>query len=260
MRNDILERQEEILQWIAENQPKTYMCRQLQCKPETLNSYLQKLGIEYKGKQGWSKGQQVDSCYVPVEQYIKNSYVKSHILKQKLIREGYKKPECELCGASIWQGVQLPLELHHIDCNHYNNELSNLMILCPNCHSIQEGNSGANIRKKINYKLIQPNEKKKNYCIDCGKEISSGSKRCIDCYHKSTKIEHYDNDNHIMKNTGLLINREELKALIRTTSFVQIGKQYNVSDNAVRKWCDKFGLPRKASEIKNISDKDWEKI
>lgn len=58
----------------------------------------------------------------------------------------------------------------------------------------------------------------------------------------------------------MLISREELKKLIRTTSFTQIGKQFGVSDNAIRKWCDKYNLPRKVSDIKKISDKDWELI
>jgi hypothetical protein len=35
---------------------------------------------------------------------------------------------------------------------------------------------------------------------------------------------------------------------------------YDVSDNAIRKWCDAYNLPRKKSEIKKISDEDWEKI
>lgn len=42
--------------------------------------------------------------------------------------------------------------------------------------------------------------------------------------------------------------------------FTTIGKKYNVSDNAVRKWCDKYNLPRKASEIKKYSDEEWELI
>lgn len=49
MRTDILEQKESILQWIAEEQPKSYICQQLKCKPETLNSYLKKMGIEYAG-------------------------------------------------------------------------------------------------------------------------------------------------------------------------------------------------------------------
>ena len=43
MRTDILERRNEILQWIEEEQPKSYICQQLGCKQETLNSYLKKM-------------------------------------------------------------------------------------------------------------------------------------------------------------------------------------------------------------------------
>lgn len=134
MRNDILERKEEILQWIDEHQSKAFICRQLKCKPETLNSYLLKMGIQYDGNPG-SKGKQ-SSHYKTAAEYVQGTCVKSHILKQKLIRDGIKEDKCEICGASIWQGKKLPLELHHIDCNHFNNDLANLQILCPNCHSI----------------------------------------------------------------------------------------------------------------------------
>ena len=43
-------------------------------------------------------------------------------------------------------------------------------------------------------------------------------------------------------------------------SFVDIGKKYNVSDNAIRKWCDTYNLPRLATLIKQIPDDEWEKI
>jgi hypothetical protein len=51
-----------------------------------------------------------------------------------------------------------------------------------------------------------------------------------------------------------------LKKLIRTKPFTQIGKQFNVSDNAIRKWCDNYNLPRKVNEIKSYSDEEWELI
>ena len=146
MRTDILDRKTEILQWIEENQPKSYMCQQLGCKQETLNSYLKKMGIEYAGQQS-KKGQyKGGNAYKPASYYFDNQHpITSYKLKEKLIRDGLKEDACELCGASIWQGVKLPLELHHKNNNHQDNALENLMILCPNCHSIQEGNSGANI-------------------------------------------------------------------------------------------------------------------
>ena len=56
------------------------------------------------------------------------------------------------------------------------------------------------------------------------------------------------------------VTREELKNLIRTMPFTKIGEKFNVSDNAIRKWCDKYNLPRKSSDIKKYSDEEWLKV
>lgn len=234
MRQDILDKKEWILEQIAKNQSKAFICRELQCKPETLNSYLQKMGIEYKGNQS-HKGQQINATYKSVLEYIQKDNIKSHTLKLKLIRENIKEEKCEICGLSEWQGIKIPLELHHKDCNHYNNDLDNLQILCPNCHSIQPGNSGRNIKKNI------------NYCIDCGIEISKTAIRCKKCEGKQRLQE-------------IPISREELKCLIRTKPFTTIGKNFNVSDNTIRKWCIKNNLPSKSTEIKKYSNEEWELI
>ena len=146
MRTDILERKEEILQWIAEEQPKNYMCQQLGCKQETLNSYLKKMDIEYAGQQNKKGQQKGTNVYRPAEYYFDNKHsITSAKLKEKLFKDGLKEEKCELCGVSVWQGVKLPLELHHRNSDHNDNSFDNLQILCPNCHSIQEGNAGANV-------------------------------------------------------------------------------------------------------------------
>lgn len=43
----------------------------------------------------------------------------------------YYPHKCAICG---WNEDERILEVHHIDENHDNNELNNLMILCPICH------------------------------------------------------------------------------------------------------------------------------
>ena len=59
----------------------------------------------------------------------------------------------------------------------------------------------------------------------------------------------------------ICISKEELIELLRRYSFLQIGKIYNVSDNAVRKWCKKYNLPYRRKEVtiflkeNNIEDK-----
>lgn len=137
MRTDILDRKDDILQWIAENQSKAFMCQQLHCKQSTLNSYLQKMGIVYAGNQS-GKGQKTQLGYKTAAEYIQGTSIQSSKLKDKLIRDGIKEDKCEICGLSEWLGVKLVLELHHKNGNHYDNNFDNLMILCPNCHSIQE--------------------------------------------------------------------------------------------------------------------------
>ena len=52
-------------------------------------------------------------------------------------------------------------------------------------------------------------------------------------------------------------SREELKKLIRKKPFTTIGKEYGVSDNAIRNWCKIYNLPYKKSEIKKINDTEW---
>ena len=83
----------------------------------------------------------------------------------------------------------------------------------------------------------------KFYCEDCGCEISYGAVKCLPCRNKERG-----------KN---IPEREELKALIRNTPFTKIGLQFGVSDNAIRKWCDKYNLPRKSGDIKKYSEEDW---
>lgn len=108
---------------------------------------------------------------------------------------------------------------------------------------VQGINTGKHWKQNIDYP-IRKQEKEKNYCHICGKEILKSSNYCINCYHiKSRFIDRPQ--------------REELKELIRTTSFVAIGKQYNVSDNTIRKWCDSYNLPKTKREINSYTDEEW---
>ena len=66
---------------------------------------------------------------------------------KKLIKEGIKTHKCENCGITEWMGTKVSIELHHIDGNRENNDISNLKILCPNCHSLQPTHRGRNKNK-----------------------------------------------------------------------------------------------------------------
>jgi hypothetical protein len=43
-------------------------------------------------------------------------------------------PVCAHCGF----GIPAVLEVSHIDCNHENNDVNNLVILCPTCHKMHD--------------------------------------------------------------------------------------------------------------------------
>jgi 5-methylcytosine-specific restriction endonuclease McrA len=146
MRKDILNREKEIRQWIEEFLPKSYMCRELKCKPSTLESYLKILDIEYKGNMGM-KGLKSSPTRKHASYYFDNqTYINSHKLKNRLIEDGIFERKCYNCGLTEWMGEPIPIELHHIDGNKFNNNKENLQILCPNCHSMTPNNSGKKVK------------------------------------------------------------------------------------------------------------------
>jgi hypothetical protein len=147
MRTDILERKDDILKWIEENQSKAFIAQQLKCKQETLNNYLIKMGIKYEGNQsgkGFTKHKEKWS----LEEYLQNSTcVQSNKVRHRLLDEGIKEHKCECCGLTTWLDKPIPLELHHIDGDRTNNTLENFQLLCPNCHAFTDSYRGKNSRK-----------------------------------------------------------------------------------------------------------------
>ncbi|MEI9914326.1 MAG: HNH endonuclease signature motif containing protein [Candidatus Saccharibacteria bacterium] len=84
---------------------------------------------------------------------VKNSTAQSYVLKKRLFVSGLLKPKCELCGwAKVSKDGRIPVELDHINGNHYDNRIHNLRILCPNCHSLQTTHRGKN---KGSYKHLR---------------------------------------------------------------------------------------------------------
>ena len=57
--------------------------------------------------------------------------------------------QCAKCG---WSEInpytnKIPLEVEHIDGDYKNNNENNLILLCPNCHSLTSTYNGANLNK-----------------------------------------------------------------------------------------------------------------
>lgn len=202
--------------------------------------------------------------------------------------------QCECCKQTKWLGQPITLEVHHKDGDKKNNTEENLILLCPNCHSYTDNygsknkkgkaevsddeliqalmnsftireallslnmsDAGANYNRarkimseqhiSLKFKTQKPKE---NFCIDCGTPIYPESTRCSECWKKLQRLQ----------STQHNIDRNELKTLIRSMPFVQIGKMYGVSDNAIRKWCKNYNLPKTKSEINEYTDEEWASI
>lgn len=172
--------------------------------------------------------------------FVNNSETECNWKKKYLIANYGEK--CMNCG---WDKIhpvtnKVPIQLNHIDGNSENNNLDNLELLCPNCHSLTVNFGSLNNgngrqkrrekRKKINnkydekYFLIKQNNKK-YYCKECNKELSEKTKTgmCIVCYNKS--ITNANKPNY-----------EQLCIDIKELGYSGTGRKYNVSDNTIRNW------------------------
>ena len=88
--------------------------------------------------QGWNVGNS-PADIKPIEKYFNNEIpITSYKLKKRLLRDGIKSNKCECCKLELWNNKPIPLELHHINGNNSDNNLSNLMLLCPNCHALTD--------------------------------------------------------------------------------------------------------------------------
>ena len=97
--------------------------------------------------------------------------------------------------------------------------------------------------KDIKYPIRKKNILLPRFCEECGCKLYkySNSNLCKKCFNKSAK-------------TIPPVSKDELFELLCNNSFVKVGKMYNVTDNAVRKWCDKYNIPIKSNYYKNINN------
>lgn len=190
--------------------------------------------------------------YIKIGQYLAVFKPNHH----KANKEGYVYIHQLQAEKKLGRQLNNEEVVHHIDENKFNNDIDNLMVFKSKSDHTAFHN-GIKIRLEndvwvADIKTIKINGKSGKYelCPVCKTNyMSCGARMCINCTKENSKNK--------LNNK---IERSELKKLIRNTSFVSISKMFGITDNAVRRWCDSYGLPRKVSIIKNISDEEWESI
>ena len=177
--------------------------------------------------------------------------------------------KCAICG---YHKCNTALEFHHLDpvekeftlgantnisTEKALEEMQKCVLLCANCHRelhaglILENLTSSYSQERAEEVLMELNKIKHgelHYCQRCGVIVSeSRATHCPKCAGFIRRVcEHPD--------------RETLKNLIRTMPFTQIGKQYGVADNTIKKWCKQENLPYRKQDINLLSDEEWQNI
>jgi hypothetical protein len=159
--------------------------------------------------------------------------------KQKAV--DYLGGKCSICGYDKCLGS---LHFHHIDPEikeHYisyvvarrewdfaKKELDKCILVCSNCHG--EIHWGQFEVEEIKNKVVRLNTVK---CPICERNFFTKDKDQVfcnqECYQYSLRKVEWP-------------TKEQLTEDIKQNSWVALGRKYNVSDNAVRKWARSYGL------------------
>lgn len=132
--------QQEFLKVCQESETMAIAARKLNMHFNTFKRYAEKFECyaPNPGRKGMKHGQSSDR--IRTDDILAGKYpdYQTYKLKLRLLREGYLKDECQRCG---WhekpEGAEFtPCELHHKDGNSRNHLFENLILICPNCHSL----------------------------------------------------------------------------------------------------------------------------
>lgn len=135
--------------------------------------------------------------------------------------------------------------VHHKDENKSNNSPDNLIVFrTKSDHTRFHSSNPAAIYLVHNEDGSYSCYRREAICSTCGNKVYRYGCKCPQCAQiDQRKVQRP--------------SRNELKSLIRSSTFKDIGEKYGVSDKAIVKWCEYYKLPHSKKQINTISDQQW---
>ena len=139
----------------------------------------------------------------------------------------------EIMGRNLYEDEVV----HHLDGNKINNSPDNLLVLSNSQHTKLHQWLDKNIVIP-KPSLLARNIKGCIRCPNCEKPIKHSQKFC-----SSACVMDYNNEANARKRGIMKPTKEQLKEdLSSKINWCALGRKYNVSDNAVRKWAKRYEL------------------
>jgi len=158
-------------------------------------------------------------------------------IQVRLLKKGHQKSMYvhRLVSKEFIENPMHYKEVNHIDYNKENNCVENLE-WCTHIYNMIDLRD----KKYGGYKDSR-NFFNTHKCITCGKPIRYGSTRCNSCALRYRAKYSY----------GHCLKEDEIReSLVNSKgNFTKSAKEFNMTDNALRKWCEKYKLP--------THSKDW---
>jgi hypothetical protein len=164
-------------------------------------------------------------------------------LKRRLYESGLKSPACEMCEqGEVWRGQRMSLILDHINGVRDDNRLENLRIVCPNCAATLDTHCGRKNTRTVTYRE----------CLHCTEEFmpkSPGQRYC-----SRACGSRWDRRGAKRRRSVDRPPAEKLRSEVEELGYRAVGRNYGVSDNAIRKWLREYEQERLKADGRPVEE------